>query len=77
MEYYPEMHMGMTSYATDRFLAPKLSQLTHCGARKLTVTPEDSSGWLSGFVLNSTLRVNIPNPIRQLMFSFLRRMDGA
>ena len=69
--------MPWTNYAKDRFLAPKLSQLTHCGARQLTVTPEESSGWLAGFVLNSAFRVTIADPIRQVMFSYLRRVDGA
>jgi hypothetical protein len=32
---------------------------------------------LAGFVLNATLRVSIADPIRQLMFSFMRRVDAA
>jgi hypothetical protein len=69
--------MPWSAYTKNRFFAPKLSQLTMCGAPPLSITPEDSAGWLASFVLNSILRVNIPNPTRQLMFNYMRRIDTA
>lgn len=69
--------MPWTAYAKDRFLAPKLSQLTEFTAPALQARPESSAGWLAGFVLTSALRVNIPDPARQLMFTYLRRVDTA
>lgn len=69
--------MPWSNYAKDRFFFPKLSLLTACGAPALMVTPRDSASWLASFILNSALRVQIPDPVRQLMFTYLRRVDSA
>lgn len=66
-----------SNYAKDRFLAPKLSQLTACKAPVLGVAPTASAAWLPGFVFTSALRVTIGEPQRQLIFNFLRRVDTA
>lgn len=68
--------MPWSNYAKDRFFFPKLSQLNACGAPLLAIAPVVSADWIVNFALNSVGR-NIPDPTRQLMFNFMRRVDRA
>lgn len=69
--------MGWSAYAKNKFFAPKLAELTECGARELSIDPSESAQWLPTFVLVSVFQSAIPDPTRQLTFSFLRRVDAA
>lgn len=69
--------MPLTDYARDRFIAPKMSALTTCGAKSLELDANGVEAWLPDFVLNSIFRFSVAEPQRQLMFTFLRRVDGA
>jgi hypothetical protein len=69
--------MPLTNYARDRFIAPKLSALTTCGAKPLRLDVSGTDAWLPDFVLNTAFRFTVAEPQRQLMFTLLRRVDGA
>lgn len=64
-------------YALDQFFAPKLSDLGVPHVPALSIDAEVSRSWISAFVLTCALRVQIDDPYRQLMFSYLRRVDAA
>jgi hypothetical protein len=63
---------GPSDYFLDRFVAPKLSLLTGCGA------PELSAGgpWLNGFILRAFL-VGLSSDKRAYLFNFVRKTESA
>lgn len=65
--------MPWSSYALDTFMAPKLSQLSSCGAPELAT----SNTQIAPFLLNSILGVKLPEPFHRLAFNFIRRVDQA
>jgi len=67
----------MSNYALDRFVAPHLSELTECNAREISSIVGQSEFWLVHFILNTTLRFQIEDPARQLIFGFPRRAQAA
>ncbi len=69
--------MPFTDYALDTFVAPKLSQLTACGAPPLSDRSAKVDYWVREFSLHSMLRVRVEETHRQYIFNFLRRAEGA
>lgn len=69
--------MPFSNYAKDRFVAPKLSLLSACGAEPLQLNESKADHWLANFVLTSSLRFQIEELQRQLIFTLLRKVDGA
>ena len=69
--------MPWTNFVKDKFLAPKVSELTECGAKALELGSSHPATWLPNFVLNSILRVSWSEPARQLAFMIVRRADAA
>ncbi len=65
--------MPLSDYALDKFVAPKLSELTACGADKLA-EPENL---LSNFILNNIVVVRYVEPMRANAFNMIRRVDQA
>jgi hypothetical protein len=66
--------MPLADYALDKFVAPKLSLLTNCGAPELS----ESSDWLNNFILNSIFVVPYPVDTRRTcIVAFLRRAEAA
>jgi hypothetical protein len=57
----------------DKYGAPKLSELTACGAPTLA----DPPNYLGSFVLNSLFRVKYPDPVGRLVLIFGRRVIHA
>ena len=65
--------MQPSNYMLDNFVAHKLSLLTECGARELSINPN----WIGAFVLTSLFKAQLPPKKRAYVFNFLRRAEGA
>jgi len=61
-----------TDYFLDNFVAPKLSQLTKCGARDLGTTPN----WLGTFILRDVFQGAYNPNARAFGFNFIRIVTG-
>ena len=71
------MHMRMTNYALDNFVAPHLSDLTVNSAREISIYNGQVDFWLSNFILNSMLEIKVEEQLRKYIFNFLRRVASA
>jgi len=69
--------MPLSNYAKDKFVAPKLSQLTECNAPDMSNYDDQCTHWVANFALNSMLRVTVKQPQRAFFFTFLRRAETA
>lgn len=58
----------------DKFLAPNVSNFRHAEIPDMS---GESSSWLSKYFLNNLLRGSFPDPFRQYVFNYLRRVEGA
>jgi hypothetical protein len=65
--------MPLSSYSLDKFVAPKLSLLTECGAPELAT----EANWLNPFILNSVLGRGRSEKGAAYVMTFLRRAEGA
>lgn len=66
-----------SNYALDKFVAPKLSELTQCGIPNITSRWEEAEHWIANFILNSMLRVSIDSKPKQYIIFFLGRSESA
>lgn len=71
------MTTRISNYAKDRFIAPFMSTFTEADMPDMSNHCDQSSDWLSNFILNSILRVNVSSPYRQYIFNYLRRAEAA
>jgi hypothetical protein len=69
--------MPLSNYARDQYVSQELSQLTECRAEPVGGLFPASTHWLGNFVLNTLLRVSMPEPRRAVFFALLRRADAA
>ena len=58
----------------DKFLAPRVSNFRRAEIPDMS---GDSSLWLSKYFLNNVLRGSYTDPMRQYVFNYLRRVEGA
>jgi hypothetical protein len=66
--------MPLSHYALDKFVAPKLSQLTECGAPEIA----REINWLNPFILNGITGARGRNEqVAAYAMTFLRRAEGA
>ena len=65
--------MQPSNYLLDNFVAHKLSLLTECGARELSV----NQNWLNTFILTCVFKARLATKPRAYVFNFLRRAEGA
>jgi hypothetical protein len=65
--------MQPTDYFLNNFVAHKLSLLTECGARELTI----NASWISAFVLTKAFTPPLPQKNRAYAFNFVGRAEGA
>lgn len=54
-----------------------MSAFTEAQIPDMSAFNDQQEHWLSNFVLNSTLRINITAPDRQYIFNYLRRAEAA
>lgn len=69
--------MPLSNYAKDKFVAPRLSKLTQCHVPDMSQHDSQCMDWITNYVLNTSLRVNVPQPQRAFHFMFLRRSETA
>ena len=69
--------MPLTAYSLDKFVAPRLSELTCVGAPDIGQCSQHCGGWVNAFILNSMLRVKIEDRYRMLSIQLLRKTEGA
>lgn len=69
--------MPLSNYAKDKYVAPEMSKFTAASIRDMSATSAEQEQWLMNFVLNTLLRVNIEERVRQTLFNFLRRTESA
>lgn len=69
--------MPLSNYALDKFVAPKLSELTEDSAPGLKDYGEVKGHWLADFVLKSIFITRIEPLRRQVVMDFLRKVEGA
>jgi hypothetical protein len=62
-----------SNYMLDNFVAHKLSGLTACGVKEITI----NKNWLGTFILTNVFRARLPNRERAYVFNFLRRAEGS
>jgi hypothetical protein len=67
----------LSSYATDKFIAPEMSKLTAVSIRDMSQVDAEQEHWLANFILNTIFRTDVPSPLRQRIFNFLRRSHAA
>jgi hypothetical protein len=69
--------VGLTDYAKDTFIAQHLSELTECRAPSLKDEFPERWAWLTDFILNSILRLNLKPEGSALAFACIRRVGAA
>jgi hypothetical protein len=62
-----------TAFVMNRFGAPRLSELTDCGAPEM----EEPKNYLGSLVLSNLFTVQYPDPMKRLTLMFGRRADNA
>jgi len=67
----------LSNYALDKYVAPKLSNLTENCAPDLKEFGVVQGHWLAGFVLNSILIAQIEPVRRQALMDYFRKAEGA
>jgi hypothetical protein len=67
----------LSNYALDKFVAPKMSELTECSIRDMSNYSSQSVHWLSNFVSNSIFGPRVEPKPMQYAFFFLRRVEAA
>lgn len=67
----------LSAHALETFVGPGVSALREDRTIDVGELQAAASSWISGFLLNVTFRVNVPEPQRQVMLNFLRRTDSA
>src|SRR5688572_9939357 len=71
------MQMKLSDFARDTYVAPKMSELTTCGAPPLSEWQVRARGSLADFIITSMLRVSFQESDRQYLFNVVRRVEGA
>ena len=69
--------MPLSAYAKDNFIAPDMSSFTTAKIKDMAKTSAEREHWLYNYILNSLLRVEIDERLRQTLFNFLRRTQFA
>jgi hypothetical protein len=69
--------MPLSAYAKDNFVAPEMSWFTSASIRDMAGTSAQQEHWLNNFILNTLVRVNVEERVRQTLFNFLRRVQFA
>jgi hypothetical protein len=67
----------LSNYARDKFIAPFMSAFSSADIRDMSSYCDQSTHWVSNFVLNTMYRINIASPSRQYLFNYLRRAEAA
>jgi hypothetical protein len=67
----------LSSYAKDKFVAPEMSKLTAARIRDTSDVDAQQKHWLANFILNTIFRTDVPSPLRQQIYNFLRRSHAA
>ena len=77
-EIRPSAHGTIWSdYSTDRFMAPEMSKFTCAEIPDMSDIDSEQDYWLANYILNSILGAQVPSPLRQQWFNFLRRCHSA
>lgn len=66
--------MGLSNYARDTFVAPRLSELTVVGAPDLR---NKAKGWVNNFIVTTIMKLGKEFRPRQLILHTLRKVEGA
>jgi hypothetical protein len=61
----------------DKFIACDLSKFTSAALPDMSSVDKEQQHWLANFILNSVLRVPVPQSTYQQIFTFLRRSHSA
>jgi hypothetical protein len=69
--------MPLSNYTKDKFVAPELSKFTNASIRNMASASVEQEHWLTNFILNTLLRVDVKETVRQTLFNFLRRAQLA
>ena len=69
--------MPLSNYAKDRFIAPHLSKFTHAKIEDLSQYDSQQTSWTENFLLNTLLISRVPNPQREYILNYLRRVQTA
>ena len=69
--------MPLSAYAKDNFIAPGMSCFTSASIRDMSGVSDAQEHWLYNYMLNSLLRVDLDERLRQALFNFLRRTQFA
>jgi hypothetical protein len=79
LNYDPEYagRVELSSYAKDKFVAPEMSKLTAATIRDMSHVDAQQGHWLANFILNTIFRTDVPSPLRQQIYNFLRRSHAA
>jgi hypothetical protein len=64
--------MPLSNYTKDKFVAPELSKFTNASIRNMASASVEQEHWLTNFILNTLLRVDVKETLRQTLFNFLR-----
>jgi len=67
----------LTNYALDKFVAPKLSELTECNIPDMSTHSSQSDSWVANFILNSIFNFGANSEFTQYAIYFLRRAEAA
>ncbi len=67
----------LSNYALDKFVAPKLSELTECNIPDMSNHFGQADHWVTNFILNSILRIPVEPKPKQYIIFFLRRAEAA
>ena len=71
------MTMKWSSYALNRYIAPKLADLERNLAPEVISQFDQAKYWVGNFIFNSILRVQVKEPWRKYIFNFLRCVQTA
>jgi hypothetical protein len=69
--------MPLSLYALDKFVSQELSQLTECRAGPVAADFPGSATWLNSFVLQTIVRIPLPDGRKALALAIIRRAQGA
>jgi hypothetical protein len=67
----------LTNYALDKFVAPKLSELTECNIPDMSTHSSQSDSWVGNFILNSIFTFQGNSLFTQYAIYVLRRAEAA
>jgi hypothetical protein len=67
----------LSNYALDKFVAPKLSELTECNIPDMSTHSSQSDSWVANFILNSIFTSRVNSEYTQYAIYVLRRSEAA